>query len=214
MEGETREISGLRIKQNAGNTTSSMAYFNWDINTTYLFDFNFAENTPLVRSYSLNFSRKVICCDLFSDNYLSVVTVSESESKDEHSQGIIFQLNLDKIDEGNVGVQVDLSKFLNGSKRTTQAIIPADVTIDIPSSADLSKSTLNHECPLVDSSARIDGLAPFKMAVSGARKLGAILSENKRTIALIDMEQDSGDNSYEDEGTAEFSSETLSEVSL
>ena len=209
---ENSNVSRVRIKQSA---TSSIIYFHTH-NITYLFEISFKGKSPTAKSYSLRYSKGVVTsCDLFSDSVLSILSVtneSESvESKDiDSGSGTIFQINLEKVLESSA-VVVDLQKFLSNSK---QKFAPTEVTVELSSSSLTDSTKGSEQYGLIESSVVIDAFVPGLMAVSGARKLGAVLSSNKKQLLLVDMEPEAGDNSYDDEGTAEFSSETLSEVSL
>lgn len=157
----------------------------------------------IVKSLMLNFSRNIIASKLFSENYITVVSYEPPKQPLEAVRTTICQVQYRNL----IGkaVSVDLIQ-LKSMKCGWKSSLPSSVLVDIP--LDISKPCVPANISHVDFALPIEGFTPFQLQVSGPRKVGALLADNRKTVLLIEMETDLSETSYDDTADASDSEDS------
>jgi len=91
------------------------------------------------------------------------------------------------------------------AKCGTKSVLPTAVHIDVP--MEISKPCTPVNSTYIDYALPLEGFTPFQLNVSGQRKVGALLAENRRTVLMLEMETDLSETSYDDTADASDSDE-------
>lgn len=153
---------------------------------------------PCIKSVILNFSPKICVAKLFSENHVTVVSHERHPGKSaDTDKSLICQVQYRNLLNKAVTVELNQLKSKCGTKPIVPTIVQIGVPTEIskPSSMVTSSSSIDYALP-------VEGFAPFQLNVSGQRKVGALLSENRRTILLLEMETDLNETSFDDTADA------------
>jgi hypothetical protein len=170
----------------------------------------------MLKSVILYFSRSIECFEIFSSNHMTVVSYDREDKRSEREQDmgrtIVCQVPFSSITCQATGVDISSLKSKCGSKPSLPYCARVEIPLNVYKPCASLSSTSN-----VDYILPIEGFAPNSLTVSGARKVGALLGDDKRTVLILEMELDlSGestmDETVDEDKCSETSEDTLDSV--
>ena len=168
----------------------------------YAFELNSSSN-PLVSTSRLIFSRAVQAYDFFSANYLTVLSYDSQDKRADHEYGrsIVCQISLEHAVEKGLKRQLRITRSTKVEEKRWN-----DINVSIPTNIYFPGPIAN---PFIDHILPIEDFNPYKIEVSGARKVGSILATNKKTVLLLEMELETPENTAaREEDTPTYVSES------
>lgn len=179
----------------------------WSSRKLLFFEVDFDNLSRInVKSMTLNFSRNICAAKVFFESYVTVVSYEESHSKDlqEPSRTILCHVQFRNLLNRVPSIELNQLKSKCGGK----SALPLGFQIDIP--VDMQKACVPLNNPHIDYALPIEGFSPCQLEVSGPRKVGAVLADNRRTVILLEMGTGLGETSYDDTAEASDSEESNS----
>lgn len=162
-----------------------------------LFEVNLLDNKkPMLKSTILHISRNVQCFEIFSIDYMTLVSYDQEDKRSEREQDvgrtIVCQIPYVSIVSHAVEVDVSSLRSKCGGKPTLPHNTRVEVPLNMykPGAALSPSSNIDYVLP-------IEGFAPRALTVSSARKVGSLLGEDRRTVLILEMDL-SGETTLDD----------------
>jgi hypothetical protein len=128
------------------------------------------------------------------EKHLTILSYDGEDKRGDQESGrsIGCQISLSKVFEKGLGRHLRISK---GTRVEDQRV--NDVSLFIPT--DVYIPGLVTTVPFIDYILPIEDFSPSRLIVCGARKVGSILGENKKTVLLLEVEMDTPENTTREE---------------
>jgi len=201
LDGTIAKKCGMYLDTVSGKTYVFSGQDSDSDSRIFLFEHDSIVNT--ISSTCLKFSRPIHSCQFFGGptTYLSVLSYNPDDKRDsqvENGRVILCQVPLRLIPPKGPVVPfnniVPVYANANTADTSTNMDILVDIPIDIFSPGPTTSTYIDQILP-------IDDFSPLKLAVSGPRKVGAILGVNKRTVLLLEMDMIEGTPDDDETGT-------------
>jgi len=161
----------------------------WQLSKLLLYLLRPEDDIVAVKQICLNFSHPIFSSVFFSLEHVSVLLYQPDSL--ETNLSMVCQIPLKCLNDVEV-----VQEFHYGNRLDDLKVVPPVLEIEAP--LDIEKPAVSVG-QYVDFVVPIKGFYPSEFKVSGPRRIGSVLNENRRSVLLVDLDMEASDDSCDDE---------------